>query len=240
MIHSTASDFAAINCTIGMDTHTPVIEGQVINLRRGETLIVNCVGDREDHSSLTLDYEGRHEVLKRNKSGTLKYTWYCEISTDGNVTVSGFEARPPHNAAQLIAFTVQSHDLNALLAPTTSTTPPPVGGINGANRQNPSSTGEEDTDTGRESTTTTSKAVTDYRFYGLVCAVVVLMTLLVVFVLLVVVFQIRRRRKVSTLEEGPEQGHELDKVQEQRVEEGDNNNTSILDTSSTELQRDGE
>lgn len=223
-----------------MDTHTPVIDGQVIDLRRGETLIVTCVGDGEDHSSLTLDYEGRHDLLKKNKTGTLKYTWYCEISTDGNVTVSGFEARPPHNAAQPIMFTVRSHDLNALLAPATSTTPPPgvdVGGINGAN---PSSTGEEDMDAGRESTTTTSKAVTHHRFYGLVCAVVFLVALLVVFVLLVVVFQIRRRRKVSTLEEGPEQGHELDKVQEEGVEEGDNNNTSVQDTSSTELQRDGE
>ena len=145
----------------------------------------------------------------------LEYTWYCHIENDGIMSVSGFDVHPPHNAFQLIAFTVKAHDLDALVSASSVS----GDGSFDANQQNRSST-EENTDTESESTTSAT-AVKDTRFY-VVVAVASFLILIVAALLLALVMTAKclcKRNKVGHEEEGEDE-HELGPVDEAPPQNG--------------------
>ena len=183
-----------------MDTQTPVVADQVVNLRRGEILIVNCIGEPELYSSLTLGYNGTRGVLKKNKIA-LNYTWYCEIATDEPVEVWGFDSKL-HNANKLVTIAIKSHDLDAILSstqtnhptstesPTSTTESSAGGGLANPNQQNPPPTDE-------------STAVKNYLLYGVLSFLgVVILALFITVLIMAVVIHRTKSKATTTVEDG--------------------------------------
>lgn len=88
--------------------------GDLLNLRQRETLILNCKGDPNGnyaHFSLGDDYPDTRGVYMKNES-TLNYTWYIEPSRNEDVTVHGFHNE---NNVVLLQLKIQLHDLDSYI-----------------------------------------------------------------------------------------------------------------------------
>lgn len=189
-------------------------DGDVLNLRKGESLILHCKGDAKLYSFLVMKCHGVYHLIKFNKSDELlRYTWYCEATSDTAIVISGLNITT-ENTDVLMELTIRVHDLESYL-PAARATPSPCAssehtaptdpievragknqGINQSLTDGPTVT----TDTRTEPQTVSTTTIERYLF----CAVVGVLLVLVVALLVTVVVVVKcsRRRREPTTEEG--------------------------------------
>lgn len=198
-----------------MSSHTPVSNNDVLNLRQGETLLLNCKGDpngKYAHFSLGDDYSNTRGVYMINES-TLNYTWYIEPSQNEAVIVYGFHRGPNQNVDVLLQLQIQVHDLDSYInrdRATTKPSPPPehtTTADHDPNASNENAIGNQQSTNGypTERATEVSTAVNNiekYALYVTAVATALLATLVVVLLIAVVVMLRHRNSKVPSPEDG--------------------------------------
>ena len=175
----------AIACTQGLDSHSPVTNGDVLNVRLGETLIVKCKGDTTSiysHFSVR-DYPHRKDTIEANES-SLSYTWYFVPMSDAPVEIWGFLRGESLEVKMLVQLNIRVHDLNLETATLNPCTPPEYTTATAGNTQ--SANVGENLGNGQQSTeaSTTAEKYALYIFVGVLVILVVLL-LILVFILAV-------------------------------------------------------